>query len=235
EFIEGESIAARQRGGGLPPEQVFDIVDQLAAAIDAVHAAGLIHGDVRPQNVLLEQPSGRVVLLDPSVAVDHELEHRRGTIYGELPYLTLERVRGEPDVPSSDTYALALIAYALLTGKPPWSGDPAEIFAGHEEEAPPPIESRMPGAPPAANEVFAMALAKRPADRPATASALAAALRAVFTGGGTPRPIQPPASRPAPSPLGRSAPSPLGARTPPPEPPDDEPPEDERTIIVRPR
>jgi serine/threonine protein kinase len=264
EFVEGESIGARQRRGPMPAPQALDIIDQIAAAIDAVHGAGFVHGDVRPQNVLIE-PAGRVVLLEPSLAVDHELEHRRGTIYGELPYLTLERVRGEPDVPASDVYALGTMAFALLTGRPPWDGDPAVIFTGHEEEAPPPLDRYLSGAPPQASAAIAAAMAKRPVERPRTAMAFAQALRralgleegSTVTGSAPGRPsgiVAPPASsvgtslgpqggRPAepPQQAKPAMPGPLGRSAPSPlgsrTPPDDEEPPDDidRTIIVRPK
>ncbi len=178
EFVEGEGSHARLRRGPLPLDQALDVIDQLAGAVDAVHQAGLVHGDIRPMNVLLE-PGGRAVLLEPSVASDYLLEQRRGTIYGELSYLTPERVRGDPGEARGDIYAFGSLAFALLTGHAPFEGEANDIFTGHAEGTPPPLDSVI-AAPRAAADAIARSLSKRPSDRQPTAAELATTLRRAF-------------------------------------------------------
>lgn len=242
EFVEGESMSARFGRAAVPAAQALPIIDQIAAAVEAVHRAGLVHGDLRPQNVLIE-PGGRVVLLEPSVACDFALEHQRGTVYGDLAYLTPERARGDAQSAPSDIYALATLAFTLLAGRPPFlfTNDPGQIFTAHAEEPPPPLDSVLPGAPPAASAAIARALAKRPNERPTSAAAFADELHRAFgmaggtmppapeptqvsgwtpgAGGATP-PAGPPPSpappptppRPGASPVGNRGASPLGNR-----------------------
>ncbi len=213
EFIEGESMSARFGRAAVPVPQALQIIGQLAAAVEAVHHAGLVHGDLRPQNVLIE-PGGRVVLLEPSVACDFTLEHQRGTVYGDLAYLTPERARGDAQGAPADIYALATLAFTLLAGRPPFlfTSDPGQIFTAHAEEPPPPLDSVLPGAPPAAAAAIARALAKRPNDRPASAAAFAAELQRAFGIAGGPMP-----SAPEPTQVGGWTPGASGA-TPPPSP-----------------
>src|SRR5579859_254376 len=226
EFVEGESMSARFGRMAVPAPQALEIAGQIAAAVDAVHQAGVVHGDLRPQNVLIE-PGGRVVLLEPSVACDFALEHARGTVYGDLAYLTPERARGDAQSAPSDIYALATLTYALLAGRPPFlfENDPGQIFTAHAEEPPPPLDSLLPGAPPAASAVLARALAKRPNERPVGGAAFVADLRRAFGMGGA---VQPPATiqvgaapppGPAPSPAPPPQAGPVPAPVPPPSPP----------------
>jgi len=256
EFVDSEPINVHLKRGTLPREQALAVVEQVAGAIDAIHQAGLIHGDIRPQNILLNR-GGRALVLEPSVAGDFILEQRRGTIYGDLPYLTPERVRGEPSDARSDVYVLATLAFALLAGRPPFEGEAEDIFAGHVEQQPPSLNSVVPDMPASASAVIDHALAKVGAERPATAGEFSTALRQAFAGTAQSRPApgplaertdsierQRPPPSPAPSPLsGPSAPSPLGRSAPSPlggvEPAsgyEEEPPDDmDKTIIVRPR
>jgi len=173
--------------GTLPREQALAVVEQIAGAIDAIHQAGLIHGDIRPQNILLNR-GGRALVLEASVAGDFILEQRRGTIYGDLPYLTPERVRGEPSDARSDVYVLATLAFALLAGRPPFQGEDEDIFAGHLEQQPPSLNSIAPDMPASAAAVIDHALAKVAAERPATAGEFSTALRQAFAGTAQRRP-----------------------------------------------
>lgn len=260
EWVAGATLGARTQGGVMQ-DLALRVLGQLAEAIDTLHAAGLTHGDVRPQNVMLE-PGGRVVLLEPSVACDHRLEEQRGTVFGEPPFLTPERVSGEEPVARSDIYALATLAFLLLAGRPPFDGQPVEVFNALLDQPAPLLSDVMPGVPPAVDEALAQALAKRPEDRPASAVALVATLRRAFLmaaaqreqpvppGAPTPAELptqkvtpvepaqpQPPQRAAAPSPLGRAAPNPLGRPAPPPPNNDDDGPDDgiDKTVIVRPR
>ena len=256
EFVDSEPINVQLKRGPLPREQALAVVEQIAGAIDAIHQAGLIHGDIRPQNILLNR-GGRALVLEASVAADFILEQRRGTIYGDLPYLTPERVRGEPSDARSDVYVLATLAFALLAGRPPFEGEAEDIFAGHVEQQPPSLNSIAPDMPASASAVIDHALAKVAAERPATAGEFSTALRQAFAGTAQSRPAPgplaertdsierqrpPPSAAPLPlsgpsalSPLGRSAPSPLGGVAPA-SGDEEEPPDDlDKTIIVRPR
>jgi len=183
EYVDGESILGAGGWEPLSSERAMTLLAQLAAAIDAVHEAGLVHGDVRPGNVLIES-NGRVVLLEPSVAADYALEQRRGTVFGEIPYLAPERVRREQSRAPADIYALGTIAFALLTGRPPFAGSPQEMLDAHQERPAPALHDLRLGAPAAADAAIAHALAKDPSARPPSALAFVDELRQAFAPSG---------------------------------------------------
>lgn len=231
EWVDGETLGARAERGPLTQELALRILEQLAEAIDTLHFAGLTHGDVRPQNVLIDA-GGRAVLLEPSVASDHHLEKQRGTVFGEPAFLTPERLRGEPAVARSDVYGLGTLAFLLLSGRPPFVGTPAAVIGALLDQPAPSLTLAAPGVSPGTAEAVAQTLAKRPEDRPVWAVAFVAALRRAFLMAARQEPRDPPAPRlqpaaqerapglaahlppsapprMAPSP-GRAAPSPLG-------------------------
>jgi len=117
EYVHGVTLCDVLRDGPLPAEQVADLVAQLADALTAVHAAGVVHRDVKPANIMLT-PAGQAVLLDFGVArrVDAEPLTQTGTIVGTLSYLSPEQAAGEAATPLSDLYSLGMVAYEALTG-----------------------------------------------------------------------------------------------------------------------
>ncbi|HEX4759970.1 MAG TPA: serine/threonine-protein kinase [Thermoleophilaceae bacterium] len=198
-YVEGEDLrSALQRNGRFEPERAAKVIAQIASALDAAHASGLVHRDVKPANVLLA-PDDHAYLTDfgltKRLLTDPE-QTRTGRLVGTLNYVAPEQVRGEQIEPRTDVYALGCVLFHLLTGHVPFplDGNEAKLWA-HVSE-PPPSASSVAGAPVAFDPVIARAMAKRPDDRFETAGELGrAALEAAGTGGF-------PTHRPSPAPEG---------------------------------
>lgn len=166
-----------QRSGPLPPHKAVSIVRQIASALDAAHAAGVLHRDVKPGNILITADDF-AYLVDfgiANAATETKLT-QMGDVLGTWTYMAPERFRGDGSAvtPRSDTYALACVLVEALTGNPPFSGDTATLVGAHLTEPPPRVSSRM-GLPPALDEVISRALAKNPDDRYATSGEFARA------------------------------------------------------------
>lgn len=185
-FVDGTDLRDLLRDGGpLPPRRADAIVAQVAAALDAAHAAGLVHRDVKPANVLLAAGARgeHAYLTDFGVVRLADAETRvtdSGEFVGTVDFMAPEHLRGERTDARSDVYALGCVLHTTLTGTPPFRRDtvPATI-AGHLHE-PPPRPSATPGVPAAMDAVVARALAKDPADRYASAGDLARAVHAAI-------------------------------------------------------
>jgi eukaryotic-like serine/threonine-protein kinase len=174
EYLSGGTLADRARAGRIPPEETLAWLAQAASALDEAHAAGVIHRDVKPANLLLDD-RGTVHVGDFGIArvVDESTGGMTaaGTILGTAGYLSPEQARGRPATPASDVYALGVVAYELLTGGRPFEGGSAtEEAAAHINQPVPPASERDVGLPPEVDGVFARALAKRPDARHAKAS-----------------------------------------------------------------
>jgi DNA-binding beta-propeller fold protein YncE len=175
--------------GPLPPGRVVEIVRQVASALDAAHARGLVHRDVKPANMLLDSRAviGRpdhVYLSDfglSKAALQATGLTGTGTFLGTLDYISPEQIEGKPVDGRADEYALACAAFELITGRPPFQRDDAmAIMYAQLSEPAPPVTSRRPDVPYAVNDVFARALAKAPSDRYPTCTDFADALRDGF-------------------------------------------------------
>jgi predicted Ser/Thr protein kinase len=129
EKVDGESLAARVARGGLPADEALAIFDQLASAIAALHERGLIHRDIKPENVLVS--GRRAVLLDFGIAKPEgappSTSTREGLLRGTPAYMAPERFFGTPASVATDVYELAVVLYAMLAGRLPWTnlGDPS--------------------------------------------------------------------------------------------------------------
>jgi serine/threonine protein kinase len=129
EKVDGESLAARVARGGLPADEALAIFDQLASAIAALHGRGLIHRDIKPENVLVS--GTRAVLLDFGIAKPEgappSTSTREGLLRGTPAYMAPERFFGTPASVATDVYELAVVLYAMLAGRLPWTnlGDPS--------------------------------------------------------------------------------------------------------------
>ncbi|MHA6793661.1 DUF6777 domain-containing protein [Pseudonocardia bannensis] len=189
--VEGADLAAVLAASGpLPPERAVEVVSQVAAALDAAHAAGLVHRDVKPSNVLLDgdAASGPCYLVDFGVA--GAVGHGRGsltatgTMIGSLDYLAPERLLGARSDHRVDVYSLACLLHEALTGSPPFHGDelPAMIHA-HLNLAPPRPSALVAGLPESLDAVVARGMAKDPAARYPSAGAMAAAARTALLPG----------------------------------------------------
>jgi CHASE2 domain-containing sensor protein/predicted Ser/Thr protein kinase len=186
-LVEGVDLAqVLQREGRLDPARAGRIVGRLAAALDAAHARGLVHRDVKPANVLLtlDDPE-HVYLTDFGVAKELGAAGaltRTGGLVGTLDYLAPESIRGEPAGPAGDVYALAALLSECLTGQIPFPRDSeaAKLWA-HVNAAPPAPSRQRPDLPGAVDEVIARGMAKDPAERYESATALARAYERALT------------------------------------------------------
>ncbi|MFD4599787.1 serine/threonine-protein kinase [Streptomyces sp. NPDC058464] len=182
ELVEGRSLDELLREHGpLPAERVAGIGARTAHALAAAHAAGVIHRDVKPANLLLAADSGTVKVADFGIAVlaDDTATALTSTsaLIGTVPYIAPERALGRPATPASDLYALGCVLYEALAGHPPFRADNvARTLFQHCYQPPEPITDVNPETDPQLAEVVHALLAKDPADRPADAEHTAALL-----------------------------------------------------------
>ncbi|WP_435592693.1 serine/threonine-protein kinase [Nocardia sp. bgisy118] len=189
-YIEGVDLATRLRSGALAPDRAVEVIAQAAEALDAAHAAGLVHRDVKPANIL-EHTSGFVYLIDFGIArgADGTAITGTGQVVGTLQYMAPERFDGTLDA-RSDIYSLACVLYETLTGRLPYGdGNPAQQMRAHLVSTPPQASRAAAGVPAALDAVIARGMAKDPRDRYATAGEFAAAAREAL---GLPAPARPP-------------------------------------------
>jgi eukaryotic-like serine/threonine-protein kinase len=219
ELLHGESLAARlARAGPLAPAEAVRVVAAAADALEVAHRAGIVHRDVKPGNVYLTG-GGDVKLLDFGIAsAANEAALTGGDLLGTAAYLAPERVLGHDATPAADVYALGVLLYELLAGRPPFVGDTRTALAmAHLHARPAPLGAVAPRVPPALAAACERALAKDPAARPPSAAALAALLRSTVAPGPVPRPLVP-AGPAAPAEVGTPTPVHPPALVPPPAP-----------------
>jgi serine/threonine protein kinase len=183
-LVDGSDLRALlERGGRLAPERALAIVAQVAAALDAAHARGLIHRDVKPGNVLLTADD-HVYLADFGVAKSalarRELT-RTGVFVGTLDYAAPEQIRNEPLSAATDLYALGCVLYQCLTGQVPFDRSSEFLVMQAHLTDPPPKPSEY-GLPTALDAVIATAIAKAPDERYRSGRRLVDAARAVLSG-----------------------------------------------------
>jgi serine/threonine-protein kinase len=187
------------REGAQRPSRALEWLEDAGRALDAAHAAGIVHRDVKPANLLLDG-GGRVHVADFGIASAAGLDSftRPGTVLGTAGYLSPEQAGGERATPASDRYALGVVAFELLSGERPFARDnPTAEAAAHVRAPIPAISEANAALPGALDPVFERALAKDPAERFASAGDLVAALRDAFdTDAGTTR-VAAPAPAPA--------------------------------------
>jgi hypothetical protein len=179
EYLGGGSLADRLREGRVPPDTAVAWLDQAAGALDAAQATGIVHRDVKPSNLLLDD-DGEVHVSDFGIAraAAHDPLTSTGTILGSSGYMAPEQARGEPVTAASDRYALGCVAFELLTGRRPFEAEsPTAEAMLHASEPPPRASELEPSLPMAADAVLLHALAKNPGARPQSARALVSGLR----------------------------------------------------------
>ncbi|MEU0878240.1 protein kinase [Lentzea sp. NPDC005914] len=201
-LVEGRDLSEVIREGAVEPARAVRIVEQVASALDAAHADGLVHRDVKPSNILVTA-GDFVYLVDfgiaRSVSPSATGLTATGSVVGTLDYMAPERFESGPVDGRADVYALACVLFACLVGRRPFTaeGTAAQIWA-HLNEAPPKASPLNPAVPAALDDVIARGMAKNPADRYATAGALARAAAQALTPVPTPQFPQPPASQTVP-------------------------------------
>ena len=179
EYLEGGSVYERMRDARIPRETALAWLEQVAVAIDRAHENGVVHRDVKPANLLLDD-EGNVHVSDFGIASTSGADALTapGTVLGTAGYLAPEQARGEPATAASDLYALGVVAFELLTGRRPFAGDtPATEAFAHLNADVPRATPFDPTLPTAVDDVFQSALAKEPQARPANAQELVRRLR----------------------------------------------------------
>jgi eukaryotic-like serine/threonine-protein kinase len=197
-FVEGESLRTRlRRGGALPVRDTVRILSDVAKALEYAHDRGIVHRDIKPDNVLIARSSAAVTdfgiakalaaskMQGPSQAPGGTLT-LIGTSLGTPAYMAPEQAAGDPNTDHrADIYALGCLAYELLAGQPPFHGlSPHQLFAAHIAERPAPLASRQPGVPPSLATLVMRCLEKDPSARPQTAGEVLEALESVGTASG---------------------------------------------------
>ncbi len=168
--VEGESLRQRlSREGRLPLADVTRILADLAAALDAAGRAGVVHRDVKPENVLIESASGRALLADFGIAramvAEGASSTGQGVAVGTPSYMSPEQAAGEEVDTRSDLYGLGVVAYEMLAGHPPFQGSNRVVVSKHIAERPVPVDRARTDCPrPLAGAVM-KALEKHPAER----------------------------------------------------------------------
>ncbi|OHV06300.1 serine/threonine-protein kinase [Mycobacterium talmoniae] len=198
QYIEGSSAGDALRSGGpLAPEQAVRVIGETAKALDYAHGEGVLHRDVKPDNILLEQDrsnrAGRVLLADFGIAKAlAETSHltRTGMLVASLQYAAPEQFDGEALDERTDVYALGCTLFHLLTGRPPYPGTSLpELMRGHLMTPVPQASAVRPGLAPAWDAVFMRSLAKSRQDRFPSCGALAEAATAVVAQRGVAAPL----------------------------------------------
>lgn len=189
EYVDGPSLRDAVPADGMELDDALQVIAAVGSGLAAVHAAGLVHRDVTPGNVLLDHGVPR--LTDFGIARSAAATATQ-TIRGSVGYLAPEQARGDAVGPSADLYALGCLAMTLLTGRPPFAADvPVGVVHQHLHQDPPDVRERRPDVPAAVAVTIAAALAKDPAQRPPSASAMVRTLGMTTTSapvgtGGTP-------------------------------------------------
>jgi len=184
-YVSGGDLADEIDRAPLEPDRAVSILEQVAGALDAAHAHGLVHRDVKPANVLLEDGGGRVYLTDFGIAKRAGARGltRTGFFVGTLDYAAPEQIRGEPLGPAADVYAFGCLLFEALTGRKPFDRE-TDIAVMHAQlhDAPPAVAELRPGLPAGLDSVLARALAKRAEERFASCREAIEAARVVLGG-----------------------------------------------------
>jgi len=201
-FVDGESLRVRlARHGELPVSQAIRMLREIASALAYAHEHGIVHRDIKPDNVLLSGGSAMVTdfgvakALSASSHAEHGGLTSLGVALGTPAYMSPEQASADPSVDHrADIYSFGVLAYELLTGQPPFAGrTPQHVLAAHVTEAPEAINKRRASLPVALAALVMRCLEKRPADRPQSAGEVVHALDDITTpsGGVTPTGTRP--------------------------------------------
>jgi len=187
ELLGGATVRARMHEGRLPQRLAFDVIDQLTGAVRYMHARGIIHADIKPENVFLARQEGEPRRRNIVKLLDFGLSFRSSTaadqrLGGTPPYIAPERIQGVAPSPSCDVYSLGALLYELLTGRALYSGGIAEMLdKSIRGPLPPPPSSCAPGGLDHRVDALVMrAIERDPAKRHPTAEAFHFELRTVM-------------------------------------------------------
>lgn len=199
ELINGEPLnSVIKRTGRLSLRHALDMLEQTGRALQVAHAAGLVHRDVKPGNILIT-PTGQVKLTDFGIAkaVDAAPVTQTGMVMGTAQYIAPEQALGEDATAASDVYSLGVVGYEAVSGKRPFTGDGALTVAmKHIKETPAPLPADLP---PNVRELIEITLVKNPGMRYRTGGQFADAVAAVRSGRRPPRPNSAPTIKATPA------------------------------------
>jgi serine/threonine protein kinase/dienelactone hydrolase len=189
EFVPGRTLAEVLASGPLPVETALDYAGQIAAAIAAAHAAGVVHRDIKPANIVVAD-SGRLKILDfglakqahVAAAADSTITAasltNTGTIVGTAAYMSPEQAEGKPVDARSDIFSAGVVFYEMLAGRRPFDGDSTlAVLTNLLRETPPPLRSLRPGTPDPVANIVQRCLEKAPSARYASGGELSAVLQ----------------------------------------------------------
>jgi serine/threonine-protein kinase len=186
EHVPGRDLrAVLQEGGPLPVDQAVDIALQVCSAVGHAHRAGLVHGDMKPGNILIT-PDGRAKVVDFGLARalgESAMDEEGELVWGTPAYFAPEQAAGDRVLPATDVYAIGVILYEMLSGQLPFTGTDSEVARKHLYEAPRPLEQLNPRIPARLAQIVSTAMNKQPGERFRTADHLRQALAEFRQGG----------------------------------------------------
>lgn len=180
ELIEGQDLKAMiDAEAPISPDTALQIIEQAAEGLDYAHRRGLIHRDVKPQNILIT-PTGQIRITDFGIAKSHlsTAVTQAGMTFGTADYISPEQAQGLAATPQSDIYSLGMVLFEMLTGRLPFIADtPMAVALQHIQNAPPSLRQFNPSLPPTLDALVLRAIAKDPNQRPGSAAQFAQELR----------------------------------------------------------
>ena len=179
EYVDGQDLKTMiRRSGRLTVEEALSICVQVSAAVGHAHEGGVVHCDIKPQNVLVTL-DGRAKVTDFGIAraLSESALTESETVWGSPLYFSPEQAAGDPTSPASDVYSIGVVMYEMLAGQPPFSAEkPMALALMHMRQQPPPLVAQNPQLPPTLEAIVQKMMAKDPAARYRTAGQVASVL-----------------------------------------------------------